>query len=767
MTRGSLDFRPATVDVYFAPGADITWRIDVNDTGITVGTVAVTIDGVTPSVSTAASTTNHLIVDIALSDTQTTAIGEKAVSWQLSNTTTGVTIIWVGGTLMGSPPGNRLSSNGTTQVVTSVGTATVTSLVGASSVAALAAHEADTTNIHGIADTSVLATATSVATAVSTHAGAADPHGDRSYADGLAAGLQPLDSDLTAIAALATTAYGRALLALADAAALRTAGGLGTISTQAANSVAITGGSVTGITDITVADGGTGASTAANARTNLGLVIGSDVQAYSSVLAGTTASYTTAEASKLAGIEAGATADQTAAEILAALLTVDGAGSSLDADLLDGQSSAYYATAASLSGYQPLDSDLTALAALTTTTYGRALLELANAAALRTAAGLVIGTDVQAYDGELAALAGLTSAADSLPYFTGSGTAALATFTAAGRALVDDADAAAQRTTLGLGTIATQAANSVSVSGGTITGITDLTVADGGTGASDAATARTNLIVPEGANVGTTNLRVGSGTLASRTSGDYNTAVGYNVQTALTTGTENTGMGYNAQLGLTTGANNFGLGRSAQQSLTTGGQNLGVGGYAQFTLSTGSDNTSIGVLSQAAGSAGMTGTDNVAIGRGAQYNMTTGVANVAVGNYAGNTTTTAHGQTCLGHDSGDTAAQSWNVTAVGLSARVSGDYSTALGASTSATGSGSVAIGTNSSGTGASTSVANEIKLGTSSHTVNVPGTLNFTGTTASTVGAAGGASALPATPTGYVVISIGGTNYKLPYYAT
>jgi hypothetical protein len=54
-------------------------------------------------------------------------------------------------------------------------------------------------------------------------------------------------------------------------------GGLGTIATQAANNVTITGGSVSGITDLAIADGGTGASTAANARTNLGLVIGTDV----------------------------------------------------------------------------------------------------------------------------------------------------------------------------------------------------------------------------------------------------------------------------------------------------------------------------------------------------------------------------------------------------------------------------------------------------------------------------------------------------------
>ena len=183
---------------------------------------------------------------------------------------------------------------------------------------------------------------------------------------------QPLDSDLTAIAALTTTTFGRALLALADAAALRSAAGLGTAATA---DTGTTGGQVLTRTG---ADG-------------LYQPLDSDLTAIAAL---TTTAY---------GRSILEAADAAALRTLAAL----GTAATADTGTTGGQ----VLTRTGADGlYQPLDSDLTAIAALTTTTFGRALLALADAAALRTAAGL--GTAATADTGDFAAASHTHAAAD-------------------------------------------------------------------------------------------------------------------------------------------------------------------------------------------------------------------------------------------------------------------------------------------------------------------------------------------------------------------
>jgi len=141
-------------------------------------------------------------------------------------------------------------------------------------------------------------------------------------------------------------------------------------------------------------------------------------------------------------------------------------------------------------GATVVNSSLASVGTITTGTWNGSTISISHggtgattAAAARTNLGLTIGTDVQGYDVELAALAGLTSAANKLAYFTGSGTASLTDLTSYGRDLIASASAAVARTTLGLGTIAVQNSNNVSITGGSITNLTtfDGVTIDGGT----------------------------------------------------------------------------------------------------------------------------------------------------------------------------------------------------------------------------------------------------------------------------------------------
>lgn len=184
----------------------------------------------------------------------------------------------------------------------------------------------------------------------------------------------------------------------------------------------------------------------------------------------------------------------------------------------------------------------TTAASTSLTAFARTLLDDVDAATARGTLG------AQQVSTALTAISGVTPATDTIAYFNGATTAERTNLSAFGRTLIDDLTAAAARTTLGLGSIATQNSNSVTITGGSVTGITDLAIADGGTGASDAAGARTNLGLSNSATIAATNLNTGNtivqrdasgnfsaGTITANLSGNATTATTAATVNALTT----------------------------------------------------------------------------------------------------------------------------------------------------------------------------------------------------------------------------------------
>lgn len=139
----------------------------------------------------------------------------------------------------------------------------------------------------------------------------------------------------------------------------------------------------------------------------------------------------------------------TANDVLAKLLTVDDDASGLNATTLQGNAPSAFDAAGAAASVATAASNALATHAGTTSgvhgiaAFGATLNATVDRAAAQTALALVPGTNVQAQNANLAAIAGLTTAADKLTYWTGSGAAALADFTSYGRGLVASANVAA------------------------------------------------------------------------------------------------------------------------------------------------------------------------------------------------------------------------------------------------------------------------------------------------------------------------------------
>ena len=187
----------------------------------------------------------------------------------------------------------------------------------------------------------------------------------------------------------------------------------------------------------------------------------------------------------------------TAADVLTKVKTVDGVGSGLDADLLDGLNTS--------------SSDTTGNTVVTRSS--------GNFSAGTITASLVGNVTGNVTGNLTGTVTGNATNVDGTVAINNGGTGATTQ--------------SAARTALGLGTMATQASSAVSITGGAITGITDITIADGGTGASTAIQARTNLGLVIGADIqpfsneltaiaGATSstgfyVRLGTGSVAERT----------------------------------------------------------------------------------------------------------------------------------------------------------------------------------------------------------------------------------------------------------
>lgn len=156
------------------------------------------------------------------------------------------------------------------------------------------------------------------------------------------------------------------------------------------------------------------------------------------------------------------TSTYTAQDVLTKIKTVDGSGSGLDADLLDGLNSL---------PTLPLSGDKSSIVA-------------------RDASGNFSGNVISAVSFSGPLVGDVTGNVTGSLIGNASNVSGIVSISNGGTGATTISGA---RTNFGIGTLGLQEANSVNITGGSITGITDLAIVDGGTGASNAAGALANL----------------------------------------------------------------------------------------------------------------------------------------------------------------------------------------------------------------------------------------------------------------------------------
>ena len=212
------------------------------------------------------------------------------------------------------------------------------------------------------------------------------------------------------------------------------------------------------------------------------------------------------------------------------------------------------------------------------------------------------------------------------------------------------------------------------------------------------------------------NTSYGSLALFSNTTGFYNTATGYYALAFNTTGSNNTANGYQALYSNTTGGNNTATGYYALGFNTTGIRNTAHGDRALNSNTTGGNNTATGYEALLSNT---TGNDNTATGYQALRENTIGDYNTANGHQALNSNTEGNYNTATGRNA--------------LNSNTTGDFNTASGSlalTSNTTGNFNTATGRNAlfsntsydnvSGLGYDAQVtgSNQVSLGDSNTTV-------------------------------------------------